>query len=77
MHADTGAELRFDLRIVASWIEPGSRVLDLGCGDGRLLRVLAVFIEEFRSFFSNKFLYALSSHFISFKPYREFCPVRG
>lgn len=40
MHADTGAELRFDLRIVASWIEPGSRVLDLGCSDGRLLRVL-------------------------------------
>ena len=28
MHADTGAELRFDLRIVASWIELGSRVLD-------------------------------------------------
>ena len=33
-------ELRFDLRIVASWIEPGSRVLDLGCADGKLLRVL-------------------------------------
>lgn len=33
-------KLRFDLRIVASWIEPGSRVLDLGCADGKLLRVL-------------------------------------
>ncbi|MEW6593494.1 MAG: methionine biosynthesis protein MetW [Thermodesulfobacteriota bacterium] len=28
---------RYDLRIIASWIEPGSRVLDLGCGEGDLL----------------------------------------
>ena len=26
---------------IASWIEPGSRVLDLGCGDGSLLAYLA------------------------------------
>lgn len=30
-------ELRPDLARIASWIEPGSRVLDLGCGDGALL----------------------------------------
>lgn len=30
-------ELRFDLKIIESWIEPGSRVLGLGCGDGELL----------------------------------------
>jgi methionine biosynthesis protein MetW len=29
--------LRPDLARIASWIEPGSRVLDLGCGDGELL----------------------------------------
>jgi methionine biosynthesis protein MetW len=28
---------RFDLQIIASWIKPGSRVLDLGCGEGDLL----------------------------------------
>ena len=29
--------LRSDLAIIAGWIAPGSRVLDLGCGDGALL----------------------------------------
>lgn len=29
--------MRFDLRVIANWIEPGSRVLDLGCGAGALL----------------------------------------
>ncbi|MFH1349609.1 MAG: methionine biosynthesis protein MetW [Pseudomonadota bacterium] len=32
--------LRFDLQIIASWIEPGSKVLDLGCGEGHLLHFL-------------------------------------
>lgn len=31
------SELRPDLAIISKWIEPGSRVLDLGCGDGTLL----------------------------------------
>ena len=33
-------KLRHDLQIIASWIEPGSRVLDLGCGEGDLLQYL-------------------------------------
>jgi methionine biosynthesis protein MetW len=32
--------VRYDLSIIASWIEPGSSVLDLGCGSGRLLDTL-------------------------------------
>ncbi len=32
--------LRPDLEIIAQWIRPRSRVLDLGCGDGTLLRHL-------------------------------------
>jgi methionine biosynthesis protein MetW len=32
--------MRFDLRLIASWIEPGSRVLGLGCGEGELLHFL-------------------------------------
>lgn len=33
----TTTELRPDLALIADLIAPGSRVLDLGCGDGRLL----------------------------------------
>lgn len=29
--------MRYDLQILASWIRPGARVLDLGCGEGDLL----------------------------------------
>jgi methionine biosynthesis protein MetW len=32
--------MRYDLQIIASWVEPGSKVLDLGCGEGDLLRYL-------------------------------------
>jgi methionine biosynthesis protein MetW len=32
--------MRYDLQIIASWIEPGSRVIDLGCGGGNLLKHL-------------------------------------
>ncbi|MEW4983782.1 MAG: methionine biosynthesis protein MetW [Cycloclasticus sp.] len=31
------SELRPELQKICEWIEPGSRVLDLGCGDGALL----------------------------------------
>lgn len=32
--------MRIDLRIIDQWIQPGSRVLDLGCGDGTMLKHL-------------------------------------
>jgi len=32
--------LRYDLQIIASWIVPGARVIDLGCGEGNLLKYL-------------------------------------
>jgi len=38
---DAAGELRQDLRLIAEMIEPGSRVLDIGCGDGALLAYLA------------------------------------
>ena len=31
---------RFDLQVIASWIKPGTKVLDLGCGGGDLLYYL-------------------------------------
>lgn len=34
------SELRVELQRICEWIEPGSRVLDLGCGDGSLLEWL-------------------------------------
>ena len=33
---------RNDLALISSWIRPNSKVLDLGCGDGELLKMLAL-----------------------------------
>ena len=38
-------ELRPDLKIISEWIQPGSWVLDLGCGDGTLLAYLRDYRE--------------------------------
>ena len=32
--------MRFDLQVIASWIEPQAKVIDLGCGEGDLLAYL-------------------------------------
>lgn len=31
---------RYDYEVISEWIEPGEKVLDLGCGDGSLLKHL-------------------------------------
>ncbi len=36
----TPSSTRIDLRLIAELIEPGSTVLDLGCGDGELMQLL-------------------------------------
>ncbi|MEO0316646.1 MAG: hypothetical protein RL404_323, partial [Pseudomonadota bacterium] len=40
MIAERIAGLRADLAFIAHWVAPGSRVLDLGCGDGAMLEYL-------------------------------------
>lgn len=37
----TTRDLRADLAAIRDWVRPGSRILDLGCGDGELLAYLA------------------------------------
>ena len=31
---------RKDFKIIAEWVKQDSRILDLGCGDGTLLKIL-------------------------------------
>ena len=40
MMAEPVLGLRADLAFIANWVTPGSRVLDLGCGDGAMLDYL-------------------------------------
>ncbi len=40
MKSDNNIQMRFDLQVIASWIEPKTKVLDLGCGEGDLLAYL-------------------------------------
>ena len=35
------ADARVDLLVIANMVQSGSRVLDVGCGDGTLLRLLS------------------------------------
>jgi methionine biosynthesis protein MetW len=40
-HLNAGPGARVDLLMITDMVEPGSRVLDVGCGDGALLKILA------------------------------------
>ena len=40
MNIPLNAHERADFDLIASWVKPGERVLDLGCGDGALLKRL-------------------------------------
>lgn len=40
MASQPDKHLRFDLMVIASWIQSGARILDLGCGHGDLLAYL-------------------------------------
>src|SRR5690606_17927236 len=41
--AARGPRIRVDLQLIADMVAPGSRVLDVGCGDGALLDYLVHF----------------------------------
>ena len=40
MEDASGREIRIDLQVIADMVRPGSRLLDVGCGDGALLDYL-------------------------------------
>ncbi|HVJ32292.1 MAG TPA: methionine biosynthesis protein MetW [Terriglobia bacterium] len=42
-HHDAAKRIRVDLQLIADMVEPGTRVLDIGCGDGALLDYLVHF----------------------------------
>ena len=43
VQAQRASKIRADLQIIADMIEPGTRVLDIGCSDGALLSYLVTF----------------------------------